>query len=181
LPVAGRPGLFLAVDLCITFIDFFALAGLYLNSELMKRLQFEPEATTMQAALQSHGRPATGRPSITTLYGEFETAHAVFFKYLGELDAADAGNLDGAWHNKFERATSVCNKIANRIARAPAATLPEIMLKLRMVAWMESDVKYETLEELDHWRAHGKPGPDAEEAVHILSEIQEDLRRVAAH
>jgi len=134
----------------------------------------------MQFALQTSGRPTSGRPTITALYSEFEAAHIAFFSYQQELDSAQPDcNFDSSWHRKFQRTVGVCNKIALRLSRTPATTLQEIMLKLRVVAWLESDIKYDTLEDLDRWRARWKPAPETEEALHILAELQEDLHRVA--
>lgn len=127
--------------------------------------------------------------SITALYTEFEAAHQKFRKAWATLQTVGDLNVDGPENKSFSRACTKSNKIANQLVRTPAASMGEIMLKLRVVAWQEADISLEDsrlcstrpLEDFDQWLARGKPGPDRERAVHILAELQADLRRAAAH
>lgn len=141
---------------------------------------------------------APAMQSITQLYREFEAAHAVYFKmtqqynellkeaglgreHLDALDVFEAGpiltaataKLGAAWHKRYEAAANRCNKLARSIITAPATSLPEILLKLRAVAWGSSSDELR-LDELDHHIGV----VEETEASHILSSVQADLLRL---
>jgi hypothetical protein len=120
-----------------------------------------------------------GKPPIETLYGEFETAHAVYVRQSLELDAAGAGGLDSAWHKRFERSVKKCNKISGQLVRTPATSVAEIRLKLRIVAWRHADAPdCPSLEQFDEWKHTS--AVEESEATRVLAGLHADLNRLAA-
>jgi hypothetical protein len=138
----------------------------------------------MHTALKSGSRSAPARSpakartrqSVTTRYAEFETAHAIFYKLNQMVNSEAPGHFDTAWHEKFQGKITKCHKAATRVIKTPAASIAEILLKLRCVAWGHIDAEYETLDELDHMM----PSIEESEASFVLAGIQADLLRLSA-
>lgn len=168
LPVAGRPR---PRFFGITFIDFRAIAGLYLKRHgPRKRPSDYATCVAKTARTSTHNQLGShvmqSIPSITDLYSRFATAVAA-----RELISDDTEENRLRW----ERAGIPLHKLAGRIVAAPAANADEVLLKIRVVGWAIG--AGEKLEELDHWT----PGRLLRgEEYTALASIREDLRRMAA-
>lgn len=100
--------------------------------------------------------------SITSLYADFERAAAAYV------------SIPDAEQKRWERALAKADKIAKQIVKMPAATVDEMLLKIRVTGWSVG-ARYKELEELDNWQ------PDRftkGEEFDALVSLRGDLRRL---
>jgi hypothetical protein len=103
-------------------------------------------------------------PTITELYAEFAE---VFAKAL-----AMPGPTPPALSNPgFDEAMSETSDIANEIVVAPAETVQEMLLKIRVALWGENALPLDQIDG-EVW--------EGSETVEALSSLREDLRRLLA-
>lgn len=132
----------------------------------------------MQAeALRSTARRASKTPparSVTALYRDFEAVHAQLKSAQKELEGTDL-NATTPENTRVERLIRKCHRAAAKVMEAPAASIPEILFKLRALAWGHLDAEHE-LEDLDHHM----PIVEETQASHALASVQADLLRITA-
>ena len=117
----------------------------------------------MQAAsTQSH--QGDDDSSITALYSRFEKAYTTM-RAISEDD-----------EKAFEPAVEQTCALGNRIAISRAASIEEMLLKIRVAIWASGFVKYGRLDELDHW----KPDEDCDDGYRVLVSLRQDLRTLAS-
>jgi hypothetical protein len=107
--------------------------------------------------------------SITDLYAQFVRAHDAH-------RAVEACPEGGAEQKEFERLLKRCCGIAERLMKAPATSIDEMLLRLRVCAWDGAEMKYTRLEELDRWRPTTSDGAEYQ----VLFAIRCDLLRLQA-
>jgi hypothetical protein len=134
-------------------------------------------------------RPTISSPrhSITRLYAHFEKAVAetALIKEPERTDGKGRGepHTDGylkspeylAYEKAFDRALDRCSRIADQIILAPANSIPEMLLKIRVAIWSEDA---QPLEKLDAWKPHGLW--EGGHSMHALVTLRDDLRRMVA-
>jgi len=106
--------------------------------------------------------------TITELYARFEKAEAAY---------RAVPDTEGKGKEPWERALDKAVGLADRIVRAPANSVAEILLKRRVAIWDIGEKKYERLEELDRWRPT-RLSQGAE--YHALATLRDDLSRLQA-
>lgn len=116
----------------------------------------------MSSAKRGAARQKGG--SITTLYQDFERAVAFYNAMPKDKDGP-----------KFDRAVDRAARIAEKIAVQPAASVAEMLLKIRVAAWDIGDMRYEHLEDLDGWKpTRFSPGLEHQ----VLASLRADLSHV---
>jgi hypothetical protein len=115
-----------------------------------------------RAARKACTRSSRRRRSIGDLYHQFEKAHAAY------------NTIPVGQQMRWEPALDKAIAIAEQIADAPAETIDEMLLKIRIAGW-DLGVQCKRLEDLDFW----KPRHGGAEQV-VLVTLREDLRRLNA-
>lgn len=99
--------------------------------------------------------------SITQLYGELEKAVAA-------TKAIPEGS-------QFDQAVARCNRIAKTIVNAPARSIDEMLLKIRVVGWSAAAISFDSLDNADNWQPDQFTEGDEYDA---LVSLREDLRKL---
>jgi hypothetical protein len=102
--------------------------------------------------------------SITALYSRFEKADSTM-RAISEDD-----------EETFEPAVEQTCALGNRIAVSRAASIEEMLLKIRVAIWAAGFVRYGRLEELDQW----EPDEDCDDGYRVLVSLRRDLQALAS-
>jgi hypothetical protein len=124
--------------------------------------------TTAATRKANPAKPAKRAPSVPELYVQFERAHAAY-------QAIPSAIGDKLSNPAFDRAVEKCARVADRIAKAPASTVAEILIKLRVAAWSADNGTGQSLSRLDYWQPR-RLNPGAEWAT--LATVRDDLERM---
>lgn len=116
-------------------------------------------------------RRSRASKAITKLYAEFELAHR-------DMQAIPPVKSVKDDTKPFERAVDRCSRIAWKIVKAPARTLNEMLIKIRIAGWCAGAMKpnYQ-LADLDDWQP--TPLCNSEE-LHALVTLREDIREIGS-
>jgi hypothetical protein len=160
------------------------------------------KARARKAAEYRKARPATYRAaaSITNLYRQLEETEAQWRALSGAHEAAQMSSFWEKEHadkfpeypadlrrsearrhkqttHAFNQAIAQLFRLANAIINAPANTVDEMLLKIR-VCGLNAAERYNDLTELDHWKVHGFSDPRGAEQA--LVALRADLLRMKA-
>lgn len=116
----------------------------------------------MQAATAQSDQGAD--ESIVALYSRFEKADATMRATPEDDEKA------------FEPAVEQTCALGNRIAMSRAASIEEMLLKIRVAIWAAGFVQYGRLEELDQW----EPDEDCDDGYRVLVSLRRDLQALAS-
>jgi hypothetical protein len=110
--------------------------------------------------------PGGQHRSVTLLYKDFEAAWAT----LQAIPSTD--------EKHFDQASNKCAAIADRIVRADARSIDEMLIKIRVALW-DAGVGSKTLAELDQWNASGIHPVVGAARLDCLVSLRNDLLTLA--
>jgi hypothetical protein len=119
--------------------------------------------------------------TITQLYRDFERAYAVY----ASADAAYMADEYGEGkEEQWSRTLGRCNRIADRIVAAPSKNRDEMLLKIRVTAWLlgASDTPANPLTAIDDWKPSRRRHQGEEFHAYLaLATLRDDIRRLGQH
>jgi hypothetical protein len=118
---------------------------------------------------------AMARKTVTQIYRSFEDAYTA----MQSMPPSNGQPQDAA-ERAFKRSVQKVSALAWRIVKAPANSIDEMLLKIRVAGWSMGAERGATLAALDNWQPEQRAiiGNTAE--AFALASIREDLRALTA-
>jgi hypothetical protein len=110
--------------------------------------------------------------TVTQLYGRFVRAHATM-----SADNSPSRKLPAKLkQSAFDRKVARCAALAAAIEEAPAFSIAEMLLKIKVAGW-DIGIPHKTLDDLDNWQPDGFIASGGE--CFALASLRDDLRRLS--
>jgi hypothetical protein len=120
---------------------------------------------------------AENNSTITQLYKDFERAYAAYVR----ADSIYLANqhVEGT-EARWSLALGRCNRIAERILKAPSQNSDEMLLKIRVAGWRAGFAAAPAA--VDKWKPTRRRYPGEEGFAYLaLASLRDDVRRLGQH